>query len=185
MNKKQLPNLITGLRFVLVPPIIWLMLQDEFAWALGLFFVAGFSDALDGFLARRYGGTTLGAFLDPLADKTLMISTYIVLALGGHLPWWLTGLVVLRDAVIISGAGLYHKITGQLEMAPTIASKLNTTAQIGLVLVVMFHLGVMSLWPLFIQFLIAVVTLTTLWSGAVYVIVWGHMAAEERRRSAQ
>lgn len=177
MKRRYLPNVITGLRLALVPPTGWLIVNDDYGAALVLFFIAGASDALDGFLARRYGwGTPLGAFLDPVADKALMMTSYIALAWQGQLPWWLSILVVLRDVVIMSGSLIYRRLTGDLTMAPTVISKLNTLLQIVLVLLVLIDQGLHDVGPVLISVAIYVVAMTTIASGLVYVGVWGSRA---------
>ena len=105
MNARDIPNIISVLRIVLVVPIIVLMLEQQFAAALLLFFVAGLSDGLDGYLAKRNNwGSRLGSILDPLADKLLLISSYVALGWLGLIPVWLVAVVLIRDIVIVSGA---------------------------------------------------------------------------------
>ena len=105
MKRSDIPNLITVMRIVLVVPVSWSLLRQEFGLALALFFVAGVSDGLDGFLAKHYGWSSrLGALLDPLADKALLVACYASLAWIGLLPVWLLVLVVARDVVIVAGA---------------------------------------------------------------------------------
>lgn len=181
MRKEHIPNLITALRLLLVPPVAWTIQTEQYGAALALFVTAGLSDGLDGFLARRYGWRTrLGGFLDPLADKTLMITTFVMLAMKGGIPWWLAGLVVLRDVVIMGGALAYHFVTRRLHMHPTLISKFNTVLQLVLVVTVMVHSG--GLAPLpggVVTLLVAVVTASTLLSGLVYVVLWGRQARTE------
>ncbi|MGD8497741.1 MAG: CDP-alcohol phosphatidyltransferase family protein [Chromatiales bacterium] len=182
MKGKHLPNLITGFRLVLVLPIAWLILRDDYPAALALFFLAGASDALDGYLARRHDwGTPLGAFLDPLADKALMMTSYVAIAWQGQLPWWLSALVVLRDVLIMTGSLIYRRLTGELEMAPTSISKLNTALQIALVLLVLIHQGLLPVAGVAISVGVWLVAATTLASGLVYVAVWGARARRIRR----
>lgn len=186
MSLSQLPNTITLFRFVLVPPILYSILQGHFSLALVLFVLAGGSDGLDGYLARRFGWRSrLGAVLDPLADKTLMMSTVLVLGLRELLPWWLVGLMIGRDLVIMVGALSYQRVTRDLKMVPSMISKLNTVMQILLVLVVLLHVGWIGLPAWVIASLIALVSLTTLASGVDYVVVWGRMAKEARKHGAQ
>ncbi len=182
MRARDIPNIITAFRFLLVPPVVILMLQDRFAAALVVFGVAGFSDALDGFLAKRYDWTSrLGGLIDPLADKLLVVSSFLTLGWLGWIPVWLVVLVILRDLVIVSGAIFYHLRIEQLEEAePTIVSKLNTAAQIFLVLAVMFSLGVQTLPAIWIDILLYSVLVTTLWSGFDYIWIWGRRAWNKR-----
>ncbi|WP_425450073.1 CDP-alcohol phosphatidyltransferase family protein [Virgifigura deserti] len=169
-----LPNLISTARLLAVPLLVWLLLGGRFTEAFWLFIAAGISDALDGFIAKSYDvRTTLGAYLDPLADKSLLVSVYITLGYQGSIDSWLVILVVFRDLLIIGGALLYHTLTQSLKMQPLFISKLNTTAQILLVTVLLANLGLgiddYGLGPL----LIHVVAATTFLSGAAYLVIWG------------
>lgn len=177
MKARDIPNLICVLRILLVLPIVVLLLRGEFAPVLLLFTLAGASDGLDGFLARRYDWRSrLGAILDPLADKLLMICTYATLGWMGLLPLWLVVIVLGRDVMIIVGALVYHRLCGGIEMAPSRISKANTLFQILLVLLVMVApLGV-ALPGWLLASLIAVVAWTTLLSGGNYVWEWSRRA---------
>lgn len=177
MKRSDLPNILTVFRFLLVPLVVYYMLKHQFGPALVLFAVAGFSDALDGFLARRYHWTSrIGALMDPLADKLLMVSSFLSLGWLGLLPYWLVGLVILRDLVIVIGAVIYNARIEQVEADPSIVSKLNTLAQILLVLSVMFSHAVQQLPVIWIDALIYSVLITIVWSGLGYVWTWGRRA---------
>ncbi len=179
MNASSLPNLISILRILLVVPVIFCMLAGLYHWALLLFLVAGVSDGLDGFLARRFGWTSrIGAILDPVGDKLLMVAVFLLLGAKGDLPWWLVSLVILRDVIIITGAVSYHTLIAQVDMEPLRISKLNTALQILLVLVVLYHLALIgpALPAVVSQILIYAVLLTTLASGLAYVVSWGRRA---------
>lgn len=177
MKLHQLPNILTVFRFLLVPPVVMLMLKDEFMPALVLFAVAGFSDALDGFLARRYHWTSrIGGLMDPLADKLLMVSSYLTLGWLGLIPLWLVGLVIVRDLVIVTGAIIYNARIEHIEAEPSIVSKLNTLAQILLVLSVLFNQAFVELPAWWIDLLAYSVLVTIVWSGAGYVWTWGRRA---------
>lgn len=177
MKLHHLPNILTAFRFLLVPPVVMLMLKDEFMPALVLFAVAGFSDALDGFLARRYNWTSrIGGLMDPLADKLLMVSSYVTLGWLGLLPVWLVGLVIVRDLVIVTGAIIYNARIEHIEAEPSIVSKLNTLAQILLVLSVLFNQAFMELPAWWIDLLVYSVLVTIVWSGVGYVWTWGRRA---------
>lgn len=177
MTRRDIPNLISILRIILVIPIIWLMREQAFGMALILFFVAGISDGVDGYLAKRnHWATRLGSILDPLADKLLLISSYVMLGFLGYLPFWLVLAVLSRDVIIVLGALVYHMVLGKYEMAPSIFSKINTFMQIVLVLGLVFSLGMYSLPDWLITALIYTVLLTTLASGIDYVYVWGRKA---------
>jgi cardiolipin synthase len=174
---RHIPNILTAFRFLLVPPVVLLMLKDEFMPALVLFAVAGFSDAVDGFLARRYHWTSrIGGLMDPLADKLLMVSSYLTLGWLGLIPVWLVALVILRDLVIVTGAVIYNARIEQVEATPSVVSKLNTLAQILLVLSVLFSQAVAALPGWWIDALIYSVLVTIVWSGAGYVWTWGRRA---------
>jgi cardiolipin synthase len=174
---RHIPNILTAFRFLLVPPVVVLMLKDEFMPALVLFAVAGFSDAVDGFLARRYHWTSrIGGLMDPLADKLLMVSSYLTLGWLGLIPVWLVALVILRDLVIVTGAVIYNARIEQVEATPSVVSKLNTLAQILLVLSVLFSQAVAALPGWWIDVLIYGVLVTIVWSGAGYVWTWGRRA---------
>lgn len=181
MKPRDIPNIITAFRLLLVPPVVILLLQDRFAAALVVFGVAGLSDGLDGFLARHYGWRSrLGGLLDPLADKLLMVSSFLTLGWLGWIPLWLVALVILRDLVIVAGAIFYHRRIEHFEAEPTLLSKLNTVAQILLVLAVMFSLGVQTLPALWIDMLLYSVVATTLLSGFDYIWIWGRRAWQKR-----
>ena len=185
MRSRDIPNLITLLRFALVPPFMLVLVKERFADALWLFVIAGVSDALDGFLAKRYAWTSrLGSILDPLADKALLVSAYLALGWLGLLPAWLVAGVIGRDVVIILGAVLYHLLVGRFHLAPSRLSKLNTLCQIVLVLAVIVDHSLLRLGPGLIQLLILLTATTTLASGAHYIWTWGARAAQERREKA-
>jgi len=177
VKPRDIPNIITAFRFLLVPPVVILMLQDRFAAALVVFGVAGLSDGLDGFLARRFDwGSRLGGLMDPLADKLLVVSCFVTLGWLGWIPLWLVALVILRDLVIVAGAIFYHMRIEKLEAEPTILSKLNTVAQILLVLAVLYSSGIQTLPVMLMDVLLYGVLVTTLWSGFDYVWTWGRRA---------
>lgn len=173
----HIPNLITIARLMLVGPVVWLVLQGDYALALLLFLVAGVSDALDGFLAKRYGWTSrLGGILDPMADKLLVLGCFLSLGWAGVLPWWLVGLVLLRDLVIVSGALTYHFLVSPFQAAPTLASKLNTLTQLGLVFLVLLARAQPLLPSEVIEIMIWLTVATTLASGIDYVWTWTRRA---------
>jgi cardiolipin synthase len=181
MKPSDIPNIITGLRFLLVPPVVLLLLQGRFAGALVVFGIAGFSDALDGYLAKHYHWTSrVGALMDPLADKLLLLSCFVTLGWLGWIPYWLVGMVILRDLVIVIGAITYHLRIERLEAEPRPASKLNTFTQIMLVLAVMFSQGVRELPAPWLDVLLYSVLFTTLWSGLDYVWIWSRRAMRKR-----
>ena len=135
-----LPNLITLARLCAVPGTIWLIIHGRLDWAFILFAAAGISDAIDGWMARRWHlRSALGALLDPVADKALMVGTYVTLAVTGVMPDWLAILVVFRDVLIVGGVLLLTLLGTPPRIHPSRLSKLNTFTQIvyaGLVLLV-------------------------------------------------
>ena len=181
MRTRDIPNIISVLRILLVVPVVLLLAKREFGLALVLFALAGISDGLDGYLAKRNRwDSRLGSILDPLADKALLVSSYLILGWLGEIPVWLVVVVLARDAVIITGALAYHYFIEQYEMDPTVLSKLNTLSQILLVLAVVFSLGLYPLPQTLIVALIYLVTATTVVSGANYVWVWGARAVTSK-----
>lgn len=183
MNARDIPNIISTIRIVLVVPFVLLILKQEFAWALVLFFVAGISDGIDGYLAKRNNWVSrLGSILDPLADKLLLVSSFVSLAWLGVLPIWLVAAVLLRDLIIISGAMAYHVIVGSYEMQPTIISKLNTFFQIMLILSTVFSRGLYPLPEAALHALVYIVLTTTILSGADYVYTWGKKTYHAKKR---
>jgi len=152
--------------------MIYLILHGYYLAAFWLFVAAGVSDAIDGYIAKQMGqATVLGSYLDPLADKALLVGVYITMGQADLLPSWLVILVVFRDIVIIGGVVLLHISTDGVRMKPLVVSKINTAAQIILVTVVLSNLAFPQLeWSQFVSILIYLVTATTFASGAAYVV---------------
>ncbi|MDH3491254.1 MAG: CDP-alcohol phosphatidyltransferase family protein [Gammaproteobacteria bacterium] len=178
MSFRWLPNAISLLRVVLVAPILLLILNEHFPLALALFFVAGFSDGIDGYLAKRYDWhTRLGALLDPVADKLLVAGTFITLTYMHHIPIWLTAVVILRDVVIVGGAAAYNFIVKPVQGEPTRISKLNTALQLLFLLFVLSRAGFG--WPdeISITVLGAAILITVVISGVDYVWSWSKRAS--------
>lgn len=165
-----IPNILTFGRVCAVPLAIWLVLKYDCAAATILFVLAGLTDALDGWLARRRGISALGTLLDPLADKALLTSMFVTLAAINLLPVWLTILVVFRDAMIISGILLLRLLGSPVAIRPLLVSKLNTAAQIALVALALAEAGFGFHLPMVRSTLILVVSLTTTISGIGYVM---------------
>ncbi len=183
MNRSQLPNLISVGRIVLVGPVAWSLVTGRYGLTLILFTVAGISDALDGFLAKRYGWTSrLGSLLDPLADKLLLVTVFVLLAWQALLPSWLVALALLREAVILGGAFAYHRRFGPFEGEPTPASKVNTFLQIALVIAVLVERTWPTLPPAAIPALELAVACSVTVSGVHYVWLWGRRARAEAAR---
>lgn len=165
----NLPNIITFGRLCAVPLAVWLVLRHEMALAFGLFALAGLSDAVDGWLARRRGGTALGAMLDPVADKALLVSMFVTLAAIGVLPDWIAILAVFRDLVILGGILVMWRLSIPVRLKPLLLSKVNTALQLLLIGVVLLLEGFGLHAPWLRLGLIWTVAATTLWSGAIYV----------------
>ena len=173
-----LPNIITTARFAAVPLLVLWLLDEQFQNALLLFLIMGLSDALDGYLAKAFNWkTTLGAHLDPAADKVMLISAYVVLGILHLLPHWLVFIVILRDVALLAGALSYVFVTRTLDIQPTFISKLNTVVQIILVFVVIYS-QINAVPTLLIQLLIGITVLTTVISGLDYLM-------EERSRRSE
>jgi cardiolipin synthase len=184
MKARHIPNAITVFRILLVAPVVVLMAQQRFGFALALFVTAGVSDAVDGFLAKTFHWQSrLGSYLDPLADKLLLVCSYVMLGWLGFMPAWLVVLVVLRDVVIFSGALAYYFLLRPFEGQPLLISKLNTFLQLLLVFATLVHLGMHPIPDPVLNALIALVALSTLASGISYVYIWGTAYLRETRSS--
>ncbi len=177
MNWSQLPNLISVGRIVLVGPLAWSLASERYGTTLVLFTIAGVSDALDGFLAKRYGWTSrLGSLLDPLADKLLLVTMFVLMAGFQMLPVWLVALAVLREVVILGGAFAYHRLHGPFHGEPTPASKVNTFLQIALVIAVLLEHAAFPLPGATVEWLGLAVVASILVSGVQYVWIWSRRA---------
>jgi len=169
----SIPNLITLGRILLVPIVVWAIASGAMWIAFVLFLGAGLSDAVDGYLAKRFHMTTeLGAYLDPLADKALIVSIYITLGIYGLIPGWLVILVVSRDIMIVGAVMLSWLVGTPVKVKPLLVSKLNTVAQIVFACVVLGTLGFAYPLPKVSLVLMALVAALTLLSVAAYVAEW-------------
>ncbi len=178
----NIPNSITLIRLFSVPVIVWLIIVNQMETAFWISLGAALSDALDGIIAKRFKMVSvLGGFLDPIADKALLVCLFIALGHEGYLPVWLVILVVFRDLLIVGGAVLFHTLTQSLEMKPLTISKINTALQLFLLVLVLageaFTLGV----DLSRDVLIYLVAATTFGSGIIYVFAWTKIASEMER----
>ena len=178
------PNVISLGRLLSVPLTVWVILQGYFVVAFGIFVAAGVSDAVDGFLAKRFGmETELGRYLDPLADKALLVAVFMTLGQMGYLPIWLVILVVSRDVLIVGGVILTNTFFEGCRPQPVLISKINTAAQIVLAAVVLggiaFGLGVAPLTNV----LVYAVGATTAVSGAIYLVQWGRRISRLEERA--
>ena len=179
----SIPNLISLGRLLTVPVTVWLILVNEIEAAFWLFLAAAASDAVDGQIAKRFGSMTeLGAYLDPIADKALLVAVYVSLGYRGLLPLWLVIMVVFRDALIIGGVILLHTVSDSVTMRPLMISKINTAAQLILAALVLGVRGFEIADGGLTAALVYVVGATTLASGAAYVVTWmRHTAAIQRQ----
>jgi cardiolipin synthase (CMP-forming) len=177
----SIPNLITLARILLVPVVVWAIASGQMLFAFILFLAAGISDAVDGFLAKRFGMTSeLGAYLDPLADKVLIVSIYVSLAVAGAIPRWLVILVVSRDLMIVGAVLLSWLVGKPVEAKPHPISKLNTAAQILFAGVLLASLGIGFTAEPWLTILMALVAVLTLLSVGVYVGQWvRHMGSPD------
>jgi cardiolipin synthase len=171
-------NLITLARLLSVPVSVWLILAGRFSAAFWLFVLAGISDAVDGFIAKRFDmRTAIGALLDPVADKTLLVSTYVTLGIAAQLPAWLVILVVSRDLMIVGGFLLIQLLAEQSRSEPLFISKANTALQIVLVALTLARLGFDLDFQGVDSGLILAVAATTVLSGAAYLVRWARTLA--------
>jgi cardiolipin synthase (CMP-forming) len=172
----NLPNLITLGRLLLVPLAIWLILEARYGAAFWVFVGAGVSDGLDGFIAKRFNRRTrLGALLDPIADKTLLVSAYVTLGWVGALALWIVILVVFRDVMIVGGFLLLQTTAAPKRFDPLYISKFNTLAQIGLVTFVLAQRGI-GVGAMRLDFYLSIaVAATTVLSGFSYLVRWSRI----------
>ena len=175
----NVPNMISFMRLLSVPLTVWLLLHEFYVAAFWIFVAAGISDAVDGYIAKRFHlQSELGRYLDPLADKALLVSVFVTLGHVDLMETWLVILVVFRDALIICGALLGHLLQQKLAMRPTMISKINTSAQLLLAATVMLMAGDGISNAQATVILTYLVAASTLVSGAVYVVSWGQQAVE-------
>ncbi len=168
INSLNIPNLLTISRLLLVPLFVGLVVYEEFYWALVVFIIAGLTDALDGFIAKRFGTVTeFGRSMDPLADKFLLISAFLVLTIKGWIPLFLCILVILRDMVIVTGYMILRSGGRKVTIGPSIPGKITTALQILTVVGALVLKGTMDTA---FYVVVGVTTLFTIYSGADYVM---------------
>lgn len=178
----HLPNSLTVLRLLLALPLGVFILRADYTWALGIGVLAGLSDALDGFIARRLGALSrFGAALDPLADKVLITVAFVCLALAGLVPWYVAAVVITRDLVIVAGAACYYAFIGPFEFAATGLSKINMFIQISYCMLVLLTQVVASIPPIVTLVGTVLVLFIAAASGVDYVMSWSIKAVESRR----
>jgi cardiolipin synthase (CMP-forming) len=179
---RQIPNVITSLRIVLVIPIALALLHHEFVTTMGLFGVAAASDAVDGFLAKRFGWqTTVGAVLDPAADKLLLATVFVVLAVLRLVPLWLMAVAVARDLIIVLGAIAYRMWIGPIEGRPSVISKVNTLCQALFIMSVIAEKQFALPADWIVVMLGALTFVTVAVSGIDYVLRYGRAAFREAK----
>jgi cardiolipin synthase (CMP-forming) len=176
--RMTIPNYITIFRFLLVPLVLYGIFSEQMSLALAGFLLAGISDGVDGFVARRYNQRSeLGAYLDPIADKLLLVSIFGVFGYLGQLPLWLVYLVISRDAMIVGAVVLSTIMGNPVKMHPLMVSKANTALQIVLAAFVLANLAFSLNYPQFEQYLVWLVALLTTVSAGAYFVSWmRHMA---------
>jgi cardiolipin synthase len=174
---RHLPNIICLIRIALIWPTLSALRAGNYDITLLLFTVAAISDGLDGYLAKRFGWTSeLGKVLDPLADKLLLVSMFIVAAWSGLVPAWLTAAAVARDVMIGLGALVFHVWFGPLHGRPTVVSKINTLFQLAYLFSVIAHAAFSVPPPEILQALAVFTLLTTVLSGADYLYAFTRRA---------
>ncbi|WP_421695166.1 CDP-alcohol phosphatidyltransferase family protein [Aestuariivirga sp.] len=182
---RNIPNLISLVRLLLVPVTVWLLISEAYAPAFLTFIIAGASDGIDGYLARRFDWRSrLGAYLDALADKALLVSVFVTLGLLKVIPAWLVILVVSRDALIIGAVLLSRLMDHPVRVVPLMVSKVNTVAQILFVVAVLGLAGAGRNVSAVVEYGSIPVALLTVMSGAAYLMAWlRHMAEQPNEDS--
>jgi cardiolipin synthase len=187
LKARQIPNLITLMRIVLVLPTTWLLWEARYVEGMILMSIAGASDALDGWLSRRFSwGSRFGAAMDPVADKLLVAAMFIVFTLQGHIEIWLTAIVLARDVLILTGAATYRLLFETIEFAPTFISKANTAMQIVTVLLILLALCQFPYLSEVAELLVDpycfyILAVLGVSSGLDYALTWGQRAWRHRR----
>jgi cardiolipin synthase len=171
---RSIPNGITVLRLILVLPIAFSIVEESYITAFLLFGVSGFSDGLDGFIARRYGWVSaFGKLIDPLADKLMMITTVLTLGLLGHFPVMLMVLIIVKDLTVLGGVFSYTTLAGFPSIQPNFLGKCTTAAQIFLLVSVLLNLGFPGMLPeLFFSVFFWIVAIMTSFDGVIYLWLW-------------
>lgn len=173
MKLIYVPNMITVLRIILVAPFLYYLLNYHYIAAFSLFFLAGISDGVDGYLARRFHWTThFGTVADPIADKLLLVSSFFGLAILNNVAVEIMSLVVARDVFIIIGAGAYYYLQKRIDVQPSFVSKLNTFLQIAFVFLLLFELAFMHVPYKFTLLVLILMVATTLLSFIDYAWRW-------------
>jgi cardiolipin synthase len=180
---RWIPNALTFVRILLIAPFAAGLMNANYRLALVIFVFAAVTDAFDGFLARHFNWRSrFGAVADPLADKALLITAYLVLTITGVFPVWLFLLVLGRDLLIVCGALAYHYGVGRFDIQPSIPGKLNTFIQIVVVLAIIIFLAGLPMPGWVLDSGILLVALSAVFSGSHYCMVWGIRAWRTRRQ---
>jgi|TARA_R110000823_G_scaffold3051_5_gene12096 cardiolipin synthase len=167
---------------LLIAPFAWVLMVQEYRFALMIFAIASLTDGLDGFLARRFNWRSrFGAVADPLADKALLITAYLVLTYTSVFPLWLFALVLGRDLLIVGGALAYHYCIGRFDMEPSMPGKLNTLVQVCVVLGTVIILAGLPVQPMWLSVGIWLVAVSAVFSGVHYIVIWSARAWRSRR----
>lgn len=168
------PNTISVFRLLLVPVVIYLLTLSSYAYALVVLLLASISDGLDGWIARHFDlRTSLGALLDPLADKLIIVTCLLMLTWQGWIPLWLTLSMLARDIVIVAGAIAYRRLTGSLDITPTLLGKTHIALEFGLLCVVLANAASLVFVTPWLPGLFVLMFVTALLSGVQYVWIWG------------
>ncbi len=181
--RKHLPNALTLFRLLLIIPFLMFLWHHDYVGAFYIFILAGFTDGIDGWLARHFHWESfLGSLIDPLADKLLVAASFLSLALLGKLPSWLVILVFSRDLTISSGVlAWYWIVRRHLNFEPTLMSKMNTIVQLTLVTLCLFELAFYEFNPFITNVFILLTSITTATTYIDYVYTWGKKACSINR----
>ena len=186
MSPSNIPNLICFARIALVIPIIRLLFQEQFLLSLLLILVAGLSDILDGYLAKKNNWRSyLGAVLDPAADKILLVSLFLTLQSMDLIPLWLTLTVILRDLMIVFGLSLYRYFVDVPQPNPTRISKFNTLLQLAFIILVILAQGIQFPFAILSMVCGSLVFVTSILSGLDYWIIWSIAAKKKIYQSGR
>ena len=179
----NVPNAISMFRLLLVLPIAIAIVEGEFAFSLALFCIAGISDGLDGYFARKYGWVTaFGKIIDPLADKLLLLVTTVTLGLLGHFPVMVLFLMIAKDLAVVGGVLVYTALAGFPEVRPILVGKVTTVLQLLLIGYIMITLvASMSVVSMFMSILVWVVVIATILDGCSYLWLWTNKLVRDPR----
>lgn len=179
---KQIPNILTTLRLFLAVPVCIFILGENYTGVLWIAFIAGISDVLDGWLARRIcAESRYGSIVDPIADKALLISAFVSFVIVGLLPRWVVIIVVVRDIIIVAGVILCHRLMGRYEMTPSFWGKTSTFTQITFVLMLSAQQVTSSFPALFLEIGLWIMIAMAFISGGHYIFTWSRKALVQKK----